>query len=116
MQPDRELGALVDVRLPPVTFRRTYVFATDRQTMTSQSTLRFREREEVEADLVTRATRLRRCATRWTGRAGRSCSSPDARRTTEGAGRLPDTRPPSERGAAGRNDTNNGPTDHTAGP
>jgi hypothetical protein len=43
---------LIDVSLPLVTFRGTYVFAADGQVLTSDSTLRFREREEVEADLV----------------------------------------------------------------
>ncbi|WP_326782471.1 class I SAM-dependent methyltransferase [Streptomyces longwoodensis] len=43
---------LVDVRLPLVTFQRTYVFVTDRQRLTSRSTLCFREREEVIEDLV----------------------------------------------------------------
>lgn len=43
---------LIDVRLPLVTFQRTYVLAADRQTLTSRSTLRFRERKDVEADLV----------------------------------------------------------------
>ncbi|MCX4831075.1 class I SAM-dependent methyltransferase [Streptomyces sp. NBC_01016] len=37
---------------PLVTFRQTYVFATDGQTLTSDSTLRFRDREEVESDLL----------------------------------------------------------------
>ncbi|MFF9571504.1 class I SAM-dependent methyltransferase [Streptomyces sp. NPDC014685] len=37
---------------PLVTFRQTYVFAADGQVLTSDSTLRFREREEVEGDLV----------------------------------------------------------------
>lgn len=37
---------------PLVTFRTTYVFAADGTVLTSRSTLRFREREEVEADLV----------------------------------------------------------------
>ena len=36
-----------------VTFRGTYVFACDGQVLTSDSTLRFRERDEIEADLVT---------------------------------------------------------------
>lgn len=45
---------LTDVRLPLVTFRSTYVFAADGQVLTSDSTLRFREREEVEADLIAR--------------------------------------------------------------
>jgi hypothetical protein len=35
-----------------VTFRWTYRFAVDGQVLTSDSTLRFREREEVERDLV----------------------------------------------------------------
>ncbi|MBC9715820.1 class I SAM-dependent methyltransferase [Streptomyces sp. TRM66268-LWL] len=42
---------LLDVSLPLVTFRWTYVFAADGQTLTSDSTLRFRERSEIEADL-----------------------------------------------------------------
>ncbi|MFI8166624.1 class I SAM-dependent methyltransferase [Streptomyces sp. NPDC085931] len=44
---------LTEVSGPLVTFRRTYVFAADGQVLTSDSTLRFREREEVGADLVT---------------------------------------------------------------
>lgn len=43
---------LTEVNLPLVTFRWTYVFAADGQTLTSDSTLRFREREEVERDLL----------------------------------------------------------------
>ncbi|MFH9075426.1 class I SAM-dependent methyltransferase [Streptomyces alboflavus] len=43
---------LVGVDGPLVTFRWSYVFASDGQVLTSDSTLRFREREEVEADLV----------------------------------------------------------------
>ncbi|MFE9168144.1 class I SAM-dependent methyltransferase [Streptomyces kebangsaanensis] len=43
---------LVEVSWPLVTFRWTYVFATDGQVLTSDSTLRFREREEVEEDLA----------------------------------------------------------------
>lgn len=44
---------LIEVSLPLVTFRWTYEFAADGQVLTSDSTLRFREREEVEQDLVT---------------------------------------------------------------
>ncbi|MFF8609502.1 class I SAM-dependent methyltransferase [Streptomyces sp. NPDC015346] len=44
---------LTEVSWPLVTFRWTYVFAADGQALTSDSTLRFREREEVETDLVT---------------------------------------------------------------
>ncbi|WP_436988021.1 class I SAM-dependent methyltransferase [Streptomyces sp. enrichment culture] len=41
------------VDLPLVTFRATYVLGVDGDVLTSDSTLRFRERAEVEADLVT---------------------------------------------------------------
>jgi SAM-dependent methyltransferase len=43
---------LIDVSEPLVTFRWTWRFASDGQTLTSDSTLRFRERGEVEAALV----------------------------------------------------------------
>ncbi|MER5434163.1 class I SAM-dependent methyltransferase [Streptomyces sp. NPDC002588] len=43
---------LTGVNGPLVTFRSTYVFAADGQTLTSDSTLRFRARHEVETDLV----------------------------------------------------------------
>jgi SAM-dependent methyltransferase len=43
---------LVDVSLPLVTFRWTWVFAFDGEVLTSDSTLVFRERDEVEATLV----------------------------------------------------------------
>ncbi|WP_326763579.1 class I SAM-dependent methyltransferase [Streptomyces sp. NBC_01591] len=43
---------LLEVRGPLVTFRGTLVFAADGQVLTSDSTLRFRERREVEAGLV----------------------------------------------------------------
>ncbi|WP_217140305.1 bifunctional 2-polyprenyl-6-hydroxyphenol methylase/3-demethylubiquinol 3-O-methyltransferase UbiG [Streptomyces sp. AC627_RSS907] len=42
---------LVEVRWPLVSFRWTYVFASDGAALTSDSTLRFRERGEVAADL-----------------------------------------------------------------
>ncbi|MFE5188226.1 class I SAM-dependent methyltransferase [Streptomyces sp. NPDC056628] len=45
---------VLEVRLPLVSFRTTFVFAADGQVLTSDSTLRFRERGEVEADLVAR--------------------------------------------------------------
>lgn len=45
-------GDVTDVSGPLVTFRGTWVFASDGQVLTSDSTLRFRERDEVEADLV----------------------------------------------------------------
>jgi SAM-dependent methyltransferase len=43
---------LVKVELPFVSFRGTYVFASDGAVMTSDSTLRFRERNELEESLV----------------------------------------------------------------
>jgi SAM-dependent methyltransferase len=48
----RQWCDLLDVEGPLVTFRMTWVFASDGQVLTSDSTLRFREREEVEADLA----------------------------------------------------------------
>jgi SAM-dependent methyltransferase len=41
-----------EVALPLVTFRWTYVFRGDGQLLTSDSTLRFRERSEIEAQLT----------------------------------------------------------------
>jgi SAM-dependent methyltransferase len=43
---------LIDVSEPLITFRSTRVFASNGQVLTSDSTLRFRERDEVEAALV----------------------------------------------------------------
>lgn len=43
---------VTDVSGPLVTFRWTVTFASDGQVLTSDSTLRFRERDEVEAALV----------------------------------------------------------------
>jgi SAM-dependent methyltransferase len=43
---------LIEVSLPLVTFRQTYAFAADGQVLTSDSTLRFRGRDEVERDLA----------------------------------------------------------------
>lgn len=43
---------LTEVKLPLVSFRSTFVFASDGQVLTSDSTLRFRERDEVEAALA----------------------------------------------------------------
>ncbi|MFI6370824.1 class I SAM-dependent methyltransferase [Streptomyces sp. NPDC050546] len=45
---------LLDVSGPLVTFRGVYRFAADGQVLTSRSTLRFRERRQVEAELVAR--------------------------------------------------------------
>lgn len=43
---------LLEVRLPLVSFRSNFVFGADGAVLTSESTLRFRERGEVEADLL----------------------------------------------------------------
>ncbi|MDQ3628685.1 MAG: class I SAM-dependent methyltransferase [Actinomycetota bacterium] len=43
---------VTDVSWPLVTFRGTWVFASDGQVLTSDSTLRFRGRDEVAAELV----------------------------------------------------------------
>lgn len=48
---------VLDVSLPLVTFRRTYVFA-DGERLLSDSTLRFRDRDEIEADLVAHGFRV----------------------------------------------------------
>jgi SAM-dependent methyltransferase len=44
---------LTDVNGSLVSFRSTTVFVSDGEVLTSESTLRFRERDEVQADLVT---------------------------------------------------------------
>lgn len=46
-------GDLLEVELPFVRFRGTYVFSSDGAVLNSESTLRFRERGEVEESLVT---------------------------------------------------------------
>jgi len=43
---------VTDLGLPLVSFRSTVVFASDGEVLTSDSTLRFRDRAEVEAALV----------------------------------------------------------------
>ncbi len=43
---------VTEVNEPLVSFRWTYVFAADGETLTSDSTLRFREREESETELI----------------------------------------------------------------
>jgi SAM-dependent methyltransferase len=43
---------VTDVSGPLVTFRWTWVFASDGEVLTSDSTLRFRERADIEADLL----------------------------------------------------------------
>lgn len=48
-----------DVSLPFVSFRHVYVFESDGVTLTSDSTLRFREREEIEESLAAAGFTLR---------------------------------------------------------
>lgn len=43
---------VTDVSLPTVSFRWSFRFESDGETLTSDSTLRFRERDEIEADLA----------------------------------------------------------------
>ncbi|MFG3161301.1 class I SAM-dependent methyltransferase [Streptomyces sp. NPDC048232] len=50
---------LLDVSGPLVTFRWTYVFTADGEVLTSDSTLRFRDRDEVAADLTGRGFEVR---------------------------------------------------------
>ncbi|UNS95521.1 class I SAM-dependent methyltransferase [Streptomyces tubbatahanensis] len=50
---------LVAVEGPLVTFRHAYEFSADGRVLTSESTLRFRDREEVEADLGERGFAVR---------------------------------------------------------
>ncbi|WP_216896067.1 hypothetical protein [Nocardia alni] len=47
------------VQLPLVSFRHTYTFAANGAVVLSDSTLRFRHRKEVEADLVAHGFRVR---------------------------------------------------------
>lgn len=43
---------VTDISVPLVSFRWTWVFASDGEVLTSDSTLRFREREEIETALI----------------------------------------------------------------
>jgi hypothetical protein len=49
---------LTAIELPFVSFRGTYVFASDGAVLTSDSTLRFRERDEVEESLAAAGFRV----------------------------------------------------------
>ena len=49
---------LTDVRLPFVSFRDTYRFLADDTTLTSDSTLRFRDRDELESSLSSNGYRV----------------------------------------------------------
>lgn len=46
------------VQAPVVSFRYTYTFGADGEVLVSESTLRFREREDIEADLITQGFRV----------------------------------------------------------
>lgn len=48
----------MDVSLPFVSFRYTYRFLADGAVVTSESTLRFRARDEVETSLAARGYRV----------------------------------------------------------
>ena len=50
--PVRRRGEVTSVRLPLVSFRYTYTFLADGEVITSDSTLRFRSRDEVESGLA----------------------------------------------------------------
>ena len=50
---------VIAVRMPLVSFRHTYTFAADGAVIESNSTLRFRERTEVEANLTAHGYRVR---------------------------------------------------------
>ena len=51
-------GKVTDVSLPLVSFRYTYRFPADGAVVTSDSTLRFRDRDEVETSLVANGYRV----------------------------------------------------------
>lgn len=57
--PVEERREVTDVRLPYVSFRQTYRFAADDTVLTSDSTLRFRDRDENEASLTAQGFRVR---------------------------------------------------------
>ena len=67
---------MIDVSGPLVTFRGTYLFASDGQVLTSDSTLRFRERDEVEVAPSHTTTWSRKSEVRPTGLAANSYSLP----------------------------------------
>ncbi len=72
---------VTDVDGPLVSFRTTFVFASDGVVLTSDSILRFREREEVEADLADHGYVLEDVRDApLTVRAASSCSSRAGRR------------------------------------
>ena len=50
--PVKTWAELTEVSPPLVSFRMTYVFERDGEVLRSDSTLRFREREQVEVDLA----------------------------------------------------------------
>ena len=70
----QDWNEVIDVDLPLVTFDGTCVFESDGAVVTSTSTLAFRERETVTADLAATTSPSRTCATRPTVPVANSCS------------------------------------------
>jgi SAM-dependent methyltransferase len=56
--PVEQRREVTDVSLPFVSFRNTYTFLADGTVVTSDSTLRFRSRDEVESSLLTQGYRV----------------------------------------------------------
>jgi ubiquinone/menaquinone biosynthesis C-methylase UbiE len=56
--PVEQRSAVTDVSLPFVSFRTTYTFLTDGTVITSDSTLRFRRRDELASSLLTEGYRV----------------------------------------------------------
>jgi len=79
---------VTDVNGPLVSFRSTAVFASDGERLISDSTLRFRELAEVQADLAACGYRLDDVRDAPTGPDASSSSSPTARVETRAVGAL----------------------------
>jgi SAM-dependent methyltransferase len=74
--PVEQRREVIDVSLPFVSFRYTYRFLADGAVVTSDSTLRFRSRNEVESSLVAHGYM---CEKPLIAQVASSCSSPSAR-------------------------------------
>ena len=70
---------VTDVSLPFVSFRYAYRFLADGAVVTSNSTLRFRSRDEVESSLAALAIECWMCEKPLIAQVASSCSSPSAR-------------------------------------
>ncbi|MFC7484286.1 hypothetical protein ACFQX7_35630 [Luedemannella flava] len=73
--PVEQRREVTDVSLPLVSFRHTYRFLADGAIVTSDSTLRFRDRDEVESSLADTGYRVLDVRRRRTAPAGSSSSS-----------------------------------------